>query len=147
MPLQTRKGVEAMPRAKELTVAIPDKPGALAKCLSAMAEGGVNIIAFQSYVEEGESLARFLVDDVAAATKVLGSHSMIFEVTEVVTVKLEHRRGELVRAAAKLGEERINVNYSYSGFEPGSKLALGIFGVDNLPRAAAALDAIAAKEP
>lgn len=135
-----------MPRAKELTVAIPDKPGALAKCLSAMAEAGVNIVAFQSYVEEGESLARFLVDDVPAATKVLGSRSMIFEVTEVVTVKLAHRPGELARAASKLGEERINVNYSYSGFEPGSSLALGVFGVDNLPKAAAALDAVAAKD-
>lgn len=135
-----------MPRAKELTIAIPDKPGALGKCLSAMAEGGVNILAFQSYVEEGESLARFLVDDVPAATKVLGSQSMIFEITEVATVKLAHRPGELARAASKLGEERINVNYSYSGCEPGSKFALGVFGVDNLPKAATALDAIAAKD-
>lgn len=129
-----------MPRAKELTVAIPDKPGALAKCLSAMAEGGVNILAFQSYVEEGESLARFLVDNVPAATKVLGSRSMIFEITEVATVKLEHRPGELARAASKLGEAQINVNYSYSGLEPRSQTALGVFGVDNLAKAAAALD-------
>jgi len=112
-----------------------------------MAERGVNIIAFQSYVEEGESLARFLVDDVAAGTKVLGEHSMIFEVTEVATVRLAHRPGELARAAVKLGEEKINVNYSYSGVEPGSKLAVAVFGVDNLTKAVAALDAIAAKEP
>lgn len=136
-----------MPRTKELTVAIQDRPGALGKCLSIMAERGVNIVAFQSYVEEGESLARFLVDDVAAGTKVLGEHSMIFEVTEVATVRLAHRPGELARAAVKLGEEKINVNYSYSGVEPGSKLAVAVFGVDNLAKAVAALDAIAAKEP
>ena len=136
-----------MPKAKELTVAIQDRPGALGKCLSIMAERGVNILAFQSYVEEGESLARFLVDDVAAGTKALGENSMIFEVTDVVTVRLAHRPGELARAATKLGEEQINVNHSYSGVEPGSKLALAVFGVDNLTKAAAALDAIAAQEP
>jgi hypothetical protein len=135
-----------MPKAKELTVAVQDRPGALGKCLSALAERGVNILAFQSFVEEGESLARFLVDDVAAATKVLGSHSMIFEVTDVATVRLAHRPGELAKAATKLGEEQINVNYSYCGVEPGSKLALAVFGVDNLTKAANALDAIAARE-
>ncbi|HKQ87561.1 MAG TPA: ACT domain-containing protein, partial [Candidatus Acidoferrales bacterium] len=125
-----------MPKARELTVAIQDRPGALGKCLAIMAERGVNILAFQSYVEEGESLARFLVDDAAAGTKALGEHSMIFEVTEVVTVRLAHKPGELARAAMKLGEEQINVNYSYSGVEPGSKFALAVFGVDNLTKAA-----------
>ena len=61
-----------MAKSKELTVTIEDKPGALGKCFSALAERGVNILAFQSYVEEGESLARFIVDDVAAAKAVLG---------------------------------------------------------------------------
>lgn len=135
-----------MPRTKELTVAIADKPGALGKCLAALAERGVNILAFQSYVEEGESLARFLVDDVATATTVLGSRRMIFEVTEVAAVKLKHRPGELARAASKLGEEQVNVNYSYSGLEPGSELALAVFGVDNLPKATTVLDELAAKD-
>jgi hypothetical protein len=133
-----------MPRAKELTVAIPDKPGALAKCLGVMAEKGVNVIGFQSYVEEGESLARFLVDDVAAATKALGDHRMIFEVTDVVVTRMEHRPGELARVASRLGEEQINVNYCYCGREAGTNAALAVFGVDNLPKAAAALDQLAA---
>ena len=40
-----------MPKAKEFTVTIADKPGALGKCFLALAERGVNILAFQSYVE------------------------------------------------------------------------------------------------
>jgi len=39
-----------MPKAKEFTVTIPDKPGALGKCFLALAERGVNILAFQSHV-------------------------------------------------------------------------------------------------
>jgi hypothetical protein len=135
-----------MPSAKELTVAIPDKPGALAKCLGALAEGGINLLGYQSYVEEGESLARFLVDDVPAATKVLGGHHMIFEVTDVAIVNLKYRPGELARAAALLGKAQVNVNYCYAARDIGATQALAVFGVDNLRKAVAALDEAAVKE-
>src|SRR5258706_9273370 len=106
-----------MPKVKEFTITIEDKPGALGKCFLALAERGVNILAFQSYVEEGESLARLLVDDPASAKAVLGALPMIFEETEVAIVRLAHRPGELARAASRLGEKQINIDYSYSGLE------------------------------
>jgi hypothetical protein len=132
-----------MPKAKEFTVTIPDKPGALGKCFLALAERGVNILAFQSYVESGESLARFLADDMAGAKAVLGNLHMIFEETDVAVVRLPHRPGELGRAAARLGEKQINIDYSYCGLEPGSAFALVVFGVDNLTAAASLLDELA----
>src|ERR1019366_5779880 len=102
-----------MPKMKEFTVTIEDKPGALGRCFQALAEHGLNILAFQSYVEEGESLARMLVDDSATAKKVLGALRVIFEETEVAVVRLPHRPGELARAASRLGEKEINIDYSY----------------------------------
>jgi hypothetical protein len=135
-----------MPRAKEFTVTIEDKPGALGKCFLALAERRVNILAFQSYVEEGESLARFLVDDPTSANAVLGSLRMIFEQTEVALVRLAHRPGELGRAASRLGDKQINIDYSYCGLEPGSTLALVVFGVDNLTKAVTVLDELAAAD-
>ena len=135
-----------MPRAKEFTVTIEDKPGALGKCFLALAERRVNILAFQSYVEEGESLARFLVDDPTSANAVLGSLRMIFEETEVALVRLAHRPGELGRAASRLGDKQINIDYSYCGLEPGSTQALVVFGVDNLTKAVTVLDELAAAD-
>ena len=135
-----------MPKMKEFTVTIDDKPGALGKCFLALAERGVNVLAFQSYVEEGESLARFLVDDPPGANAVLGALRMIFEETEVAAVRVAHRPGELGRAAARLGEEKINIDYSYCGLEPGSARVLLVFGVDNLTKAANLLDELAAEK-
>jgi len=131
-----------MPKMKEFTVTIEDKPGALGKCFLALAERGVNILAFQSYVEEGESLARLLVDDPVSAMSVLGGLNMIFEETEAAVVRLAHRPGELGRAASRLGEKKINIDYSYCGLEPGSTRVLAVFGVDNLTEAANLLDAL-----
>jgi hypothetical protein len=135
-----------MPRSKEFTVKIEDKPGALGKCFVALGDRGVNILAFQSYVEEGESVARFIADDMPAAKSVLGSLRMIFEETEVVVVRLAPRAGALGRAAARLGEKRINIDYSYSGEDPRSPLGLLVFGVDDLTTAARALDDLAAED-
>ena len=134
-----------MAKAKEFTITIEDKPGALGRCFLALGERGVNILAFQSFVEEGASLARIVVDDPATAKAVLGGLRMIFEETEAAVIRLAHRPGELGRAASRLGEKQINIDYSYSGLEPGSALALAVFGVDNLTRAAAVLDELSAE--
>ena len=135
-----------MGMAKEFTVTIEDKPGALGKCFHALAERGVNILAFQSYVEERESLVRFMADDPVSAKAVLGSLRTNFEETDVAVVRLAHRPGELGRAASRLGEKQINIDYSYCGLEPGSTLGLVVFGVDNLTKAATLLDELAAED-
>ena len=135
-----------MAKAKEFTVTIEDKPGALGRCFLALAERGVNVLAFQSYVEEHESLVRFVADDMATAQSVLGGMRMIFESTEVATVKLAHRPGALGRAAARLGEGQINIDYSYCGPVHDSRLALLVFGVDNVNKAATLFDELAAED-
>jgi len=133
-------------KAKEFTVTIEDKPGALGKCFVALAERVVNILAFQSYVEERENLVRFLADDPLTAKAVLGSLRMNFEETDVAVVRLPHRPGELGRAASRLGEKKINIDYSYCGMDPGSTRGLLVFGVDNLTSAATLLDELAAED-
>ena len=138
--------IETVAKAKEFTVTIEDKPGALGKCFLALAERGVNILAFQSYVEEGESLVRLMPNDPAAAKAVLGSLRMIYEETDVAVVRLPHRPGELGRAASRLGENQINIDYSYCGLEPGSPLGLLVFGVDSLTKASTLLDELAAED-
>jgi hypothetical protein len=148
MSVTSWKGTETrhMPQAKEFTVTIEDKPRALGKCLGALSERGVNILAFQSYVEERESLARFVADDMAGSEAVLGSLHMIFEETDVAVIRLAHRPGELGRAASRLGEKQINIDYTYCGLEPGSTMMLVVFGVDNLTQAATLLDELAAED-
>jgi hypothetical protein len=135
-----------MAKAKEFTVTIADKPGALGKCFLDLAEHGVNIFAFQSYVEDRESLVRFISDDVATAQAVLAGERMIFEETDVAILRVADQPGALGRAAARLGAAHINIDYSYSGTVSGSTLVLLVFGVDNVTKAATLLDDLAAED-
>jgi hypothetical protein len=130
-----------MPIAKELTVQIEDKPGTLAQCCRALAERDVNILAFQGYEREGQSLIRMVVDDPETAKKLLDADSIYYTETEVAQVTLRHRSGELFRAASRLGEAHINVNYAYSGTVPGpNMLPLVILGVTDVAKAVSLLE-------
>ncbi len=133
-----------MPTTKEFAVLTEDRPGTLGKVCRALADRGVNILAFQSFPIGGKSVTRFVVDNPTAAKTVLDTERLTYIEEEVAQVKLPHRPGELARAATRLGEANININYSYCGLEPGTNAPLVIFGVTELGRAAAILDQAAA---
>jgi hypothetical protein len=109
-----------MPVSKELTIQIEDKPGTLGKCCRLLADRGVNIIAFQTFEREGQSLIRMVVDDPTSAKKLLDADRVYYTETDVAQVTLPHRPGELSCAAARLGEVQININYAYCGTDPTS---------------------------
>ena len=133
-----------MPTSKEFTIKMEDLPGTLGKVCRTLADRGVNILAFQSFPTGTESLVRFVVDNPTTAKTVLDTQHLTYTETEVAHIKLPHRPGELARAAARLGDANININYAYSGVEPGTNAPVLIFGVTEVGRAASILDQTAA---
>jgi hypothetical protein len=133
-----------MPTSKEFAVRVEDRPGTLGKLCRALADRGVNILAFQSSPSEGKGLVRIVVDNPTTAKSVLDSERLTYTEGEVAQVKLPHRPGELARAASRLGEANINVNYAYSGIDPATNAPLLIFGVAEVGRAVTILDQAAA---
>jgi hypothetical protein len=45
-----------------------------------------------------------------------------------------------------LGEKQIDIDYTYSGLEPGSTLGPVVFGADSFTKAATLLDELAAED-
>ncbi len=133
-----------MPTTKEFAIRMEDRPGTLGKLCRALADRGVNILAFQSIPFEGKSLVRLVVDNPTTAKTVIDSEKLTCTEAEVAQVKLAHRPGELARAASRLGEANININYAYVGIEPGTNAPLLIFGVADVARAVAILEQAAA---
>ncbi len=133
-----------MPTTRELAIHMEDQPGTLAKVCRALADRGVNILAFQSFPSEGKALVRIVVDNPTTAKTVLDGQRLTYTETEVAQVKLPHRPGELARAASRLGEANININYAYCGVDPTTNTPLLIFGVTEVGRAVTILDQAAA---
>ncbi len=129
-----------MPTVKELTILVEDRPGQMGKLARVLADRGVNILAFQTF----GTLTRLVVDNPTTAKTALDTERYTYIETEVAQVKLPNRPGELARAASRLGEANININYAYPGLEPGTNAPLVIFGVAEVGQAVAILGQLAA---
>ena len=126
-----------MPTTKEFAIRMEDRPGTLGKLCRALGDRRVNILAFQSFPFEGKSL---VPDNPTTAKSVLDNERADYKETEVAQVKLPHRPGELARAASRLGENSININYAYCGVDPSTNTPLLFFGVEDATKAAKLLE-------
>src|SRR5438445_2031251 len=119
-----------MPISKEFTIRLEDRPGTLGKLCQALAEQDINILAYQQFPhEKGKGSVRLVLDNPEKTRATLDRQRADYSETEVARVMLANRPGELARVASRLGEAGININYGYSGAEPGgngSFLSLGV---------------------
>ena len=134
-----------MPTTQEFTIRLEDRPGTLGKLCQALAEQNVNILAYHSCpLEKGRSTVRLVLDNPAVAKTILDRQKTDYTETEVAKVTLADRPGELARAAARLGDAGININYSYCGTEPNTSATFLIFGVAEVGKAVKILEQAAA---
>lgn len=134
-----------MPITKEFTIRLEDRPGTLGRLCQALAEQNVNILAYQQFPhEKGKGSVRLVVDSPDKTRATLDRQRSDYTETEVAKVTLANRPGELARVASRLGEEGININYGYSGSEPGANASFLILGVAEVGKATKLLEKAAA---
>lgn len=134
-----------MPIIKEFTIRLEDRPGTLGKLCHTLAEQNVNILAYQQFAhEKGHGSVRLVVDNPEKARTTLNQQRTDFSEAEVARVTLTNRPGELARVASRLGDEGININYGYSGADPGTSASFVIFGVAEAGKALKVLEQAAA---
>lgn len=120
-----------MPRAKQLTLNVPDRPGMLGEVASALGAKKVNIKGICAATTGGGGMIWLVVDKTAAAKKAFASHGWSVSEDEVLAVDLSNVPGSLGRFATKLGKAGINVTFVYAGPGPSRKVT-GYFGVSDL---------------
>lgn len=134
-----------MPVTKEFTIRLVDQPGTLGKLCQALAEQDVNILAYQQFShEKGKGSVRLVVDNPDKTRATLDRQRADYSETEAAKVMLVNRSGELARVASRLGDQGININYGYSGNEPGTDASFVILGVADAAKAVKVLEQAAA---
>ncbi len=122
--------------AKQLTVMLENRPGAVAQLCTELAKVAVNIHAIQSGEGKPAVPVRLLVSHLDAAKKVCDSLGLKYAEENVVAVLVGNRPGALGKVTRKLGEKGINIEYLYGTIDKGSKQALIVLGVSNVEAAA-----------
>jgi hypothetical protein len=124
-----------MPRAKQLTVTVPDRPGMLGDVASALGAKKINIEGICAATTGGGGMIWMVVDKNAAAKKVLAQNGWQASEDEVLAVDLSDSPGSLGRFATKLGKAGINITFAYAGSAGSARKVTGYFGVSNLKAA------------
>jgi hypothetical protein len=124
-----------MPRAKQLTLWVPDQPGMLGEIASALGEKKTNIRAIMAATEGGRGAVRMVVDKPATARKVFASRGWQATDDEVVEVTLADSPGSLGRLASKLGKAGVNIEYIYAGSAGSARKLNAYLGVSDIKAA------------
>jgi hypothetical protein len=104
-----------MPKAKQISAWVEDRPGMLGQVADALGEKGIQIRAFMASVLDGRGFIRVVVDRPAVAKKVLAAHGWKTFEDDVVEVTMPDRPGALGAVADRLGAAGINIQYAYVG--------------------------------
>jgi len=125
-----------MPIMKEFTIRLEDRPGTLGKLCQTLGEENINILAYQQFPhEKGQGSVRLVVDNPDKTRATLDRQRADYRENEVAKVVLTNRPGELARVASRLGDQGINIDYGYSGAEPGANASFLILGVAEVSKA------------
>jgi hypothetical protein len=124
-----------MPKARQLTVSVPDRPGILGEVASAIGEKKANIRAFTAWVEGDRGSIRVVIDKPAAAKRVMAAHGWETTEEDVLEVALTDSPGSLGKIAQKLGKAGVNIHYAYIGSAGTARRVNVYFGVSDLKAA------------
>ena len=119
----------------ELTLRLPNSPGALAGVTRLLSDERVNILAIA--LETGGQL-HLVVDNHVHAAAVLREHHHQVTERDVLITSVPNAPGALAPALKLVSDANINVEYAYGGGADAGPTALVVLGVDDAMRAAAA---------
>ncbi len=124
-----------MPRASQLTVSVPNRPGMLGEVGSALGEKKANIRAFNAWVEGERGLIRLVVDRPATAKKAMAARGWETTEEDVLEVALTDSPGSLGLVSQKLGKAGVDIRYAYIGSAGSARRVNVYFGVSDLKAA------------
>jgi hypothetical protein len=123
---------------KEFKVFVKDKPGELARVTEALAEHAVNIRAIASEGGHENSFLRIVTSDVATTEKAFKLAGIKHEASDLLTVELIDRPGELAKIARRLARAGVNVESIYILGSKNGKTEVGMV-VSDMEKAKAAV--------
>ena len=122
----------------ELSLRLPNSPGALAGICRLMSDERVNIVA--PMLESGGQV-RMVVDNHVHAAAVLREHHHQVSEKDVVVVTVPNTPGSLAPALKLLADANVNIEYAYAGVAESNQMASIVVGTEHVMQASAAAGA------
>lgn len=99
---------------KQISVFVENKPGMLAELADVLNNNGINMRALSLAETKDFGIIRLILDDPFNAIRVLKDCGYICSITKVVAIAISNNPGSLGRVMKVLGDNEINVEYTYA---------------------------------
>ena len=125
---------------KQLTVFVQNRKGSMAALTDVLSKNDINIRALSIAETEDFGVLRLIVNDEAAATKILEENGYLIKTIDVVGVKIGDKPGALTDALNVLDKADINVEYLYAFMARTEKHAYVVLRVEDNDAVESALE-------
>jgi hypothetical protein len=123
--------------AKDLTIELEHRPGAVAAVAEALGKAGINIDGMFGLVASGHGIGHLLVEDAAGARKAVESAgARVAGERDVVVVEIADRPGELGKLTRRIADAGVNIEAIYMASR--TRIAIAADKLDKVREAAKA---------
>ena len=124
----------------QISVFIENKPGRLSAVTDTLGENGINIRALSIADTSDFGILRLIVDKPELAYEKLKEKGLTASITNVISVRMPDKPGDLANVLNMLNHNEINVEYMYAFVSKATDDALVVFKVENIEDAAKKLE-------
>ena len=121
---------------QQISVFLENKPGGLAAFTKILSEHNINMRAMCIAETPDFGILRIIVDDVYNTMCTMKEAGYICSATKVLAVEIPDKPGSLLQTLTVLGENEINLEYSYAFVTSKKDVAYMIFRVNDTEKAA-----------
>ena len=99
---------------QQISVFLENRPGGLAEFIKALSENNIDMRAMCIAETPDFGILRIIVDDVYHTVTTMKEAGYVCSVTKVLAVEIPDKPGSLLHTLNVLGENNINLEYSYA---------------------------------
>ncbi|HXZ41699.1 MAG TPA: ACT domain-containing protein [Terriglobales bacterium] len=127
-----------MAKTKQFTIAVENRPGAVAEIAAALGNAKVNILALLATAQGTSGTVQLTVEDTKRAKKALDEAKLSYQETIAEEYELPNKPGALAQTLGKLASKGINLNSIHATAAKGGKKAVVVYTVEPDVKAATA---------
>jgi hypothetical protein len=127
-----------MAQIKQFTIALENRPGAVAEIAKILGDAKVNIRALLGSAQGIAGILQLVAEDARRAKKALDDAGLTYAETTAEEYELPNRPAALAEYLAKLAAKGINLNSIYATAVKDGKKAVVVYSVEAAPAATAA---------
>ncbi|HLB87794.1 MAG TPA: ACT domain-containing protein [Terriglobales bacterium] len=119
-----------MAKTKQFTIAVENRPGAVAEIARTLGNAKVNILALLATAQGTGGSVQLVVEDTKRAKKALDEARLSYKETIAEEHELPNKPGALAQTLEKLAAKGINLNSIHATAAKGGKKAVVVYTVE-----------------